>query len=162
MAITYPTASLFGFLATTALGAGLTFLAKSKTIKMIGTGVAAFGVLGLFGLGVEKLIDHLCCKKGESSGAEDFFDGVDPDPKTFSKNDSAYGQYLDSDSEGESVYRTGSFSEVPLIDPVPDEPEGNIQTATTTVQHNPGVLAKMLGRLSEMINSKNPAKEKEV
>lgn len=148
MAITYPTMSLFGFLTTTALGVGLTLLSNKKKIGMY---VTAFGAIGSLGMGVIKLINHLCCKKQQPEAINE--DQQEPDGDT--RINSAL--LLDSDDD-QSVYDQGPFSEVPLIDDIiPEAADDDICAAT--VKHNPGVLERMGAALSNIVSRKDPAKQ---
>jgi len=121
MAIARSTISLFGFLATTALGAGLTFVNKK-----IGIGVAVAGAV----CSVANLIYNLCIRKNAPTEAiGEGWQQVDKRGKI---------SLLDSDDEDDK-HKQMEGARDPLSD-VPLVPDNN----TPTIHHNPGVIARIL------------------
>jgi hypothetical protein len=135
MAIARSTISLFGFLATTALGAGLTFVNKK-----VGIGVAVAGAV----CSVANLIYNLCIRNiTPTQPIEKGWQAVDTKGKV---------SLLDSDDEHEQHKEGASdpLSDVPLL---PDS------TSAAVVNHNPGVIAKMGAALLNMFGRKEHAKQ---
>ena len=136
MAIARTTMSLFGFLATTALGAGLTFVNKK-----IGIGIAAAGAV----CSVANLIYNLCIRNNAP------IQPIGKDWQEVGKRGTV--TLLDTDDEDDPHKEGGSdpLANVPLL------PDGNAPAAT--VSHNPGVMAKISAALSNMFGRKEHTKQ---
>jgi hypothetical protein len=133
MAIARSTISLFGFLATTALGIGLTFVNKKA-----GIGVAVAGAV----CSVANLIYNLCIRNiTPTQPIEKGWQAVDTKGKV---------SLLESDDDDDKQREGASdpLSDVPLV---PDN--------KPAVRHSSGVITKIGATLSSMISRKDHAKE---